>query len=326
MARTVRIGDFQRMQRASQGPNHLALGKSDVAGDRDSSAAPIADRDPLTGQLVDAAPIERNPDWRVAVRDRLVDVAPDGIVEGVRPSEMTPDRGEGVGTTVHRVTDEEPRFSGGRSDDSMASDLIPSDFEFSGKLYLDSESLANIAEELIQSKDYFQHLAHCEIRYAWKRKTGTTKRRRQTGGLKRGSDWFGQLLGADFGIYLAADTARERQFTERHIRRYLTHELLKIGQDDHGNFVEQAPTLQVFAPEITEYADVADPDLLIGRRAFSAAEQMGLFDDSDDEDDDEGEDVAEEVIRQVDEEEPDTSGELPTAEEIDDAMTDRELV
>lgn len=60
MARTVRLGEFQNMQR-SNGPSHVALGESEAAGDAAQNGQAVAAIDPMTGGLVDADPFAIDP-------------------------------------------------------------------------------------------------------------------------------------------------------------------------------------------------------------------------------------------------------------------------
>jgi hypothetical protein len=296
---------------------------------------------------------------------RVYDVAPDGIVEGVRPAEMTPDRGPGVGTTVRQVGDDDgPRFSGAGADDS-GSELyaVPSDTEFKGKLYRDAPDLANIAEMLIDRHGFLGDLINCEIRYYWRRKTGVSKGRVKIGYCKRASDLLGHFSGADFIVWLSATTARDGKFTPRQVEAAIFHQLLHIETDDQGNFISARHDFEGFAQEIRHYGTWTE-DLKLVVPAVDAARQMGLF-DVDDEgiEDDDDEDEREEAARAgyvedptngagvlihadgtalTDDEieamerhelnddpyeqalygEPDTSGELPTGEEIDAARAE----
>lgn len=220
-------------------------------------------------------------------RSHTYSVEQDGSVRDWRRPDTTPDGGDV--TKEHTITDGEPRFSGaGAGQARQVSTLIPADKDFGGKSFREASELVSLADELIGEHGYFEHLEHCTIRYFWRRKTGVSKGQRITGGLDRGSGLKGFLLGADFAIWLAADTARERQFDDRRVRRHLFRQLRRIGQDDKGNWIELPFTLQIFTEEITEFADVGDDDLRIGRGAFRNADQMGLFrDDADD--DEEGE-------------------------------------
>lgn len=216
-------------------------------------------------------------------RSHTYSVEQDGTIRDWRRPDTTPDRGDV--TAVHTITDDEPRFSGAGAADGQAQQqglfLVPADKDFNGKLYREAPELANLAESLIERYGFLEHLEHCEVRYFWKRKTGVQKGQRITGGLKRGTDLLGQLLGADFAIWLAADTARERQFNDRRVERHLFRQLRRVGQDDKGNWIELPFTLQVFTEEIVQYADVGDEDLKIGHGAFRNADQMGLFADDD---------------------------------------------
>lgn len=277
-------------------------------------------------------------------RGLVADVGPDGIVEGVRPAEMTPDRGPDVGTTVHQVSDQEPRFSGGGADDSTASDKIPNDADFRGKLYVEAPSLANLAEELIGRHGFLDDLKHCDIRWYWKRKTGVSKGRVKIGFMKRASDLLGHFTGADFIGWLSATTARDGRFTDDQVEAAVFHQLLHIGSDDKGNWIFVPHDFEGFAQEVRHYGTWTE-GLKLGGTAFVAAQQMGLFDataDDDDEDEDaddeedppdltmgfddvapvrvHDEDRPADPDRPYDDEEPDTSGELPTGEEIEASL------
>lgn len=453
MARTVRVGDFQNMQRAGKtGPNHVGLGEAEALGDATIGAENLAAVDPLSGQVVDAAPIEprpeddavptmaeqlqalgvellataemprslvvakirersygmhpgpteddiqaeadriwvsfgdnrtgpaerQQPDWRDVVRGRAedglderladrsedmagklgrgreYDVATDGTVRDWRVPDPGPDRGLDVGTTVHTVTDEEPRFSGGGAEDGPAvSGLIPSDRDFNGKLYREAPELANIAEQLIQRHGFLEDLQHCDIRWYWKRKTGVSKGRVKIGFMKRASDLLGHFSGADFIGWLSATTARDGKFTSGQVEAAVFHQLLHIGSDDKGNWIFVPHDFEGFAQEVRHYGTWTE-GLKLGGTAFVAAQQMGLFDASDDdEEEDEAppdltmasttvrvtngdlDDLARDGLhpdepadpdQPYDDEEPDTSGELPSDAEIDAAMTDKDLV
>jgi hypothetical protein len=282
-------------------------------------------------------PVEPKPDWRDIVKDRglVADVNPDGTLAGLREPEMTPDRGPDVGTTVHTVTDDEPRFSGAGADDSEASGLVPNDSDFHGKLYRDAPELANIAEELIQRHGFLEDLEHCDVRWYWKRKTGVSKGRVKIGFMKRASDLLGHFSGADFIGWLSATTARDGKFTSEQVEAAVFHQLLHIGSDDKGNWIFMPHDFEGFGQEVRHYGTWTE-GLKLGGTAFAAAQQMGLFDatdeDEDDEDEDDGEDVAGEVIEQVFGDEPadpdrpfdDEHDNLPTAE--DDPLADPSVI
>jgi hypothetical protein len=445
MARTVRVGDFQAMQRAGKGPSHPAMGEMEAAGDGGgANGHDVAARDQLTGQVVDAdapitpkpedrvdepmedrladldvgahctaemprslvvarvreasygmdpAPTEADiqaeadriwtsfgdnrkgpaaPDWRDVVKGRaedglddrlagraeklagelgrglVADVGADGIVEGIRPPEMTPDRGPEVGTTHHQVTDGEPRYSGsGDGSTPYMSELIPQDIAFKGKLYLEAPELANIAEGLIGQHGFLEELAHCDIRWYWKRKTGVSKGRVKIGFMKRASDLLGHFTGADFIGWLSATTLRNGRFGDEQVEAAVFHQLLHIGGDDKGNWIFVPHDFEGFAQEVRHYGTWTE-GLKLGGTAFVAAQQMGLFDATDEDDEDEDDDEAPPDLtmgfddvaparehdedrpadpdQPYDDEEPDTTGELPTGAEIDAAMTDRDLV
>jgi hypothetical protein len=73
----------------------------------------------------------------------------DGEVRDWRRPDTTPDRGDV--TTVHTITDDEPRFSGAGAEGAQQANsfLVPTDAAFNGRQYRDAPELANIAEKLI---------------------------------------------------------------------------------------------------------------------------------------------------------------------------------
>lgn len=260
MARQVSVSKFQEMMTAER--------EADENGD--GLAERMADRAESTVSAMGRA--------------QVVDVAPDGIVEAVRPAEMTPDRGDV--TIVHQVTDEEPRFSGGgEADEPAASTLIPTDQQFAGKLYRDAPELANIAERLIGEHGFLSDLVNCEVRYYWRRKTGVSKGRVKIGYCKRASDLLGHFTGCDFIVWLSATTARDGKFTDRQIEAAVFHQLCHIETDDKGNFISARHDFEGFAAEVRVYGTWTE-DLKLGGAAFTAAHQMGLFDVDDEPDDD----------------------------------------
>lgn len=229
-------------------------------------------------------PIAPRPEDQAAVE---YDVAPDGTVEAVRAAEMSPDRGPDVGTKVHTVTDDEPRFSGGGAEDGQQQPLflVPNDSAFAGRLYREAPELANIAEALIEEHGFLDQLANCDIRWYWKRKTGVSKGRVKIGFMKRASDLLGHFSGADFIGWLSATTARDGKFTDTQVEAAVFHQLLHIDSDDKGNWIFVPHDFEGFAQEVRHFGTWTE-GLKLGGSAFVAAQQMGLFDATDEDDED----------------------------------------
>lgn len=232
--------------------------------------------------------IETRPEDRA---DLVVDVAPDGIVEGVRPAEMTPDRGPDVGETHHTVSDE-TRFSGGGTwseGEQPMSRLVPQDVAFQKRQFKPAPELANVAETLIGRHGFLEQLEACELEFKWQRLGTNSQGKRSIGAMKRVSGVWADYCSAQFVVYLAADTARLAKFTDRQVEAALFHQLLHIGKDKKGNWIRVGHDFEGFGTEVRHYGPWTE-DLKIGGQAFTAAHQMGLFDQAaayDDEEDDE---------------------------------------
>jgi hypothetical protein len=210
------------------------------------------------------------------------DVESDGSVRDWRRPDTTPDRGDV--TTVHTITDEEPRFSGAGDGQQANMFLVPSDAAFNGRQYRDAPELANIAERLIGEHGFLGELVNCDVRWYWKRKTGVSKGRVKIGFMKRASDLLGHFSGADFIGWLSATTARDGKFTDTQIEAAVFHQLCHIGSDDSGNWIFAPHDFEGFAAEVRVFGTWTS-DLKLGGSAFVAAHQMGLFTDGDEDED-----------------------------------------
>jgi hypothetical protein len=240
----------------------------------------------------EADPVETRPEDRA---DLVVDVAPDGIVEGVRPAEMTPDRGEGVGQTHHTVTDDEPRFSGAGAKNlgndlpfggTETSTLIPMDGAFLNERHKAAPELANLAEKLFDEHGFLERLRRARIDYKWRRKGTNSKGKRAIGKLERVSGIWSAYVPYSFVIWLAADTARLARFGDRQVEAALFHQLCHISEDAKGNWIRVGHDFEGFGTEVRHYGPWTE-DLKIGSEAFTVAVQLGLDLDADDEEDDE---------------------------------------
>lgn len=316
MARTLNVNEFQAMQR----------GEGDALGDAEIGPEDVATTDPLTGNLVAAT---ERATAVMATGPHEYDVEPSGEVRDWRRPETTPDAGPEAAETVHIVSNDD--FQQG----SLF--LVPSDSSFNGKPYRDAPELANIAERLIGEHGFLNELVNCDVRWYWKRKTGVSKGRVKVGFMKRASDLIGHFTGADFIGWLSATTARDGKFTDRQVEAAVFHQLLHIGTDDNGNWIFEPHDFEGFAAEVRHYGTWSS-DLKSMVPAVRAAQQMGLFDATDEAEDElDDEELAEHRPRDPfmgvadpdgpsPEDEPDTSGELPTDAEMDAALTDRGLV
>lgn len=323
MAKPVTLSQFQQMQRGEgDALGDAEIGTHDVAI-RDPLTGGVMDADPFaidpaaedaaaTARLkeIGAGSLGTNghaeseaesglPDWRQIATTRaaepdaglVVDVSPDGTVAEVRAPEMTPDRGPEVGTTVHTITDDEPRFSGGGAHDASRvapwTELrIPSEAAFGDDEFINSTALAHRAEVLTERHpDKLDHLNDLRVIYLWKKAGGKAKGRGVYGKTTKPSGLLKKFSEATFVIWLAADHCRGAGYTERQIEALLFHEMLHTGvaePDEEtgrgGGPVLIPHELEIFRAEVEVYGLWA-PDLREVAPAFDGvAKQASLFD------------------------------------------------
>lgn len=270
------------------------------------------------GLLADHDEIERETDriwgsFGYAKSDggpRVYDVDASGQVSDFRRPDPGPQR-DPFEPPVHQVGDDDQRFSGaGASDQHRMSAMIPQDSAFQKRQFMLAPALQNLAEELIERHGFLEQLEACELEFKWQRLGTNSNGKRSIGTLKRVSGVWADYCSAQFVIYLAADTARLANFTDRQVEAALFHQLLHIGKDKKGNWIRVGHDFEGFGTEVRHYGPWTE-DLKIGGQAFTAAHQMGLFDQAcDDEDDDEAEDDGAGVLIHND-------GSPMTAEEIE---------
>ena len=297
MARQVSVSKFQEMMAAEQETNGLAERMADRAeraintmGSESTLRATQSDENDESGSG------QRGRARGHGASTVVVDVAPDGIVEAVRPAEMTPDRGPEVGTTVHAVSDEEPRFSGagaGWTSTNESDELprtapwmvlrVPTETEFGDDEFIASTALAHRAEILTERHpDLFDHIADLKVVYLWKK----------TGGKSKGKGVYGKTAKASglvkhfsehavFVIWLAADHCRGAAYTERQLEALLFHEMChtSVAEADSETGRGGGPTLvphdvEMFRAEVEVYG-LWDADL---RDVAPAFRQGHLFD------------------------------------------------
>ena len=310
MPRTIKLNDYQQAlrgeQEASGDPSQphedddgAAARKARGFGTATTDAVMQAARPPVAdNRAVPRETQDQNYDVLAGTRSdenaeggsRVYSVDSGGSVSDWRRPDpgLTPDRGPEVGTTVHAVAADDQRFSGAGSD-APARALVPTDAQFVGRQYREAPELADIAERLVDTHGFLAELANCDIRWYWKRKTGSSKGRVKIGFMKRASDLLGHFSGADFIGWLSATTARDSKFTSKQVEAAVLHQLCHVGADDNGNWVFVPHDFEGFAQEVRHYGTWTE-SLKLGGSAFTAASQMGLFDETDD--DEEGEDAS----------------------------------
>ncbi len=137
---------------------------------------------------------------------------------------------------------------------------VPPDeaFEDSGG-FIDAPDLERIGGDLIELDGNLSHLTMVNLVYQWKAE----------GGSKRGwafkvpSQWRGKV-GAQAGIWIAADHARDQGLTNHQVKALVYHELRCIGLDDKGKVKVGSPEIEAFPDEILRFGAWNEPLRLAG--------------------------------------------------------------
>jgi hypothetical protein len=299
MTRTIDVRSYQ----------DALAGEMQTSGDFGTDAGPSGEPelDTLSGQLADDD--DETAEDRVAAaeygRDGLGSLEPPAD-DATRPHEYDVVSGEvrnwrqyAPAREAERATedgtDDEPRFSGGGAADFddlpfvPRSEWIPSDGAFMNDRHKAAPELANLAEKLIHEHGFFEDLVNCRIDYKWRRKGTNSKGKRAIGKLERVSGIWSAYVPYNFVVWLAADTARLANFTDRQVEAALFHQLCHVGQDAKGNWIRVGHDFEGFGTEVRHYGPWTE-DLKIGSQAFTVAVQLGLDLDADDDDEEDDED------------------------------------
>lgn len=99
--------------------------------------------------------------------------------------------------------------------------------------YLPATDIERIAASLIaRHPEDFKHLKGAKIAYRWKREGGKVGGKVKYGQCRKLDGIGRHFAGADFLIWLGADTCRAQRYTARQIEALTFHELLHIGLSD----------------------------------------------------------------------------------------------
>jgi hypothetical protein len=162
--------------------------------------------------------------------------------------------------------------AGGRTIEWEAGRLrIPADAEFEDdEEFKADRALAALAVELIERHPgKFGFLRNVEVKFLWKRNGGRSQGKARLGYCAKTSGLARHYAGADFVIWLAADTARDCGLGPRELEALLFHEMSHIDYDDEAD----KPTVRChdfegFIDELAEYGEWL-PDLRRARHAFA---------------------------------------------------------
>jgi hypothetical protein len=165
---------------------------------------------------------------------------------------------------------------GGRTIEWEAPRLrIPSDAEFEdNEDFKADHGLVATATDLIERHSgKFGFLRNIEVAYLWKRNGGRSQGKARLGYCAKASGLAKHYSGAEFVIWLAADTCRDYGMGPRELEAALFHEMSHSDYDDEADKpAVRCHDFEGFGDELAEYG-LWTADL---RRARHAFEQLPL--------------------------------------------------
>lgn len=134
---------------------------------------------------------------------------------------------------------------------------VPEDteFEMSESGFISAPGLERLASLLIGCyAEKFDHLSRLKIRYAWKRKGGTSKGKAKFGAVQAitGAAQFVSGEQVEYLVWVGADNVRDNNFTEYQVEALLFHELCHFGFVD-GELCLVGHDFEGFADELGYY-------------------------------------------------------------------------
>lgn len=134
---------------------------------------------------------------------------------------------------------------------------VPEDTEFdvSESGFISAPGLERLASLLIGCyAEKFDHLSRLKIRYAWKRKGGTSKGKAKFGAVQAitGAAQFVSGEQVEYLVWVGADNVRDNNFTEYQVEALLFHELCHFGFVD-GELCLVGHDFEGFADELGYY-------------------------------------------------------------------------
>jgi hypothetical protein len=167
---------------------------------------------------------------------------------------------------------------------------VPTEASFGKAKLMPAHGLKAIGDRLIADDDSLEHLRGIEIRYAWRRRGGTSGGNPRFARIKRPSVWEHFFTGGrcDFLVDLSADHVREFRFAERQIEAAIHEQLSRTerDEDDHDAFRINGPDFSGSISTMDRYGTWR-PDL---REMHAHVARLPLEQAIDDAGTDEGED------------------------------------
>lgn len=278
---------------------------------------------------------------------RIADVNPDGTVRDWRRPDTTPDRGPDVGTTVHQVGEDGPRFSGGGAQDDEDDDLypIPTALSFGDRELKEAADIRQIMYDLINETEDFPHLRGRELDAVWVKAGGSTSQEATLYVVRPPGKYERRSTRAVMMIAMSADHLRSMR-ADRDTVTALVHEgLCAIARSKKGKLYVSRPDFHGYTKNVARFGALL-PKVKAGAVALAqeirdVRNQRLPFDEPQDDgagvliyadgtaltdgeiEAMERHELNDDPYEQAVYGEPDTSGELPTGEEIDAARAER---
>lgn len=133
---------------------------------------------------------------------------------------------------------------------------IPSDEDFAAQKerdYIFDFELEEAGRKMIAAYPELTHLDELRLRFAWKRRGGTSQGKPNLGGLVRGNALLRALGDTDYVFWLAADQCRQWLIETEHRDAALYHQLCHASIDEFGKPENKAHEVEMFNTEVLRF-------------------------------------------------------------------------
>lgn len=133
---------------------------------------------------------------------------------------------------------------------------IPTDEDFAAQKerdYIFDFELEEAGRKMIAAYPELTHLDELRLRFAWKRRGGTSQGKPNLGGLVRGNALLRALGETDYVFWLAADNCRQWLIETEHRDAALYHQMCHASIDEFGKPENKAHEVEMFTSEVQRF-------------------------------------------------------------------------